>query len=177
MRLFTTLFVVLLLSALALGQAVVVGGTAPNGPITYDVYAAPFVPRIVTPSVSLTTVSPSPVGASNATFGNVAGATNSTLSMPVNGAPSVYTQAVMYPSAAATPVLYVQSSGVPMQSMAVRHSDIGVASLESEVSAKQLMAWSGPAKKASRTYTNQDVDRFNQGTGTVKYSGKTEQIK
>ena len=38
------------------------------------------------------------------------------------------------------------------------------------------MTGSTPARKASRTYTNQDVDRVNQGTGTVKYRGKTEHI-
>jgi len=39
-----------------------------------------------------------------------------------------------------------------------------------------LMAGSASARKASRTYTNQDVDHMNQGTGTVKYRGKTEHI-
>lgn len=43
-------------------------------------------------------------------------------------------------------------------------------------SVAQIMAASTPARKASRTYTNQDVDRVNQGTGTVKYRGKTEHI-
>ena len=176
MRLFITLSLVLLLSAFAVGQAVIVGGTATAGPAAYGVYAGPFVPLVVTPSISLSTVSPSPVGASNATYGNVAGATNSTLSMNTNGAPSVYTQAVAYPGTQETSPMFVQGSMSSAQTT-MRRGDIGVASFESEISAKQLMAWSGPAKKASRTYTNQDVDRFNQATGTVKYNGKTEQIK
>ena len=48
------LSLVLLLSTLAVGQVMVVGGNATNGPVSYDVYAAPFTPRIVTPSVNLT---------------------------------------------------------------------------------------------------------------------------
>jgi hypothetical protein len=177
MRLLTTLLAVLFLSAFALGQVAIVGGTATSAPTNYDVYAAPFVPRIVTPSVSLNTVSPSPVGATNATFGNVAGATNSTLSQVNTGAPSVYTQPVIYPSAAATPVLYVQSSGTPMQSMMAPRATGYVGASYEDVSVKQMMADSGAGKKASRTYTNQDIDRVNQATGTVKYNGKTEQIK
>ncbi len=146
MRLLTTLSVVLLLSALAVGQAVIVGGTATSGPVGYDVYAAPFTPRVVTPSI--------------------------TLSSGTNG----YTQPVVYSGQVATPILYIQS-GATSTATAARRGDLGVASYEGDLSAKQLMAWYGPAKKASRTYTNADVDRFNQGTGTVKYNGKTEQMK
>jgi hypothetical protein len=131
---------------------------------------------VTTPSVSLSSVSPSPVGASNATYGNVAGATNSTLSMNTNGASSVYTQMVPYPGNP-TVAVYGQSNGVATQGMAARRGELGMTSFENEVSAKQLMAWSGPAKKASRTYTNDDVNRVTQTTGTVKYNGKTEQIK
>jgi hypothetical protein len=32
------------------------------------------------------------------------------------------------------------------------------------------------SKKASRTYSNQDVDQVNQKNGTVKYRGKTEHL-
>jgi len=32
------------------------------------------------------------------------------------------------------------------------------------------------AKRAGRSYTNQDVENENQKNGTVKYGGKTEQI-
>src|SRR5436853_7240081 len=54
MRLFISLSVALLLSGFAVGQVMVVGGNATSGPVSYDVYAAPFTPRIVTPSVNLT---------------------------------------------------------------------------------------------------------------------------
>ena len=44
----------------------------------------PYVPLTTTPEISLQTVSPNPVGATNATYGLQAGARNSTLST-ING--------------------------------------------------------------------------------------------
>jgi len=38
------------------------------------------------------------------------------------------------------------------------------------------MGQAGPARKASHSYNNQDIDRMNETTGTVKYRGKTEHI-
>ncbi len=175
MRLLTALCTVVLLSALAAAQATIIAGTASNWVPAYGVYAAPFVPLVVTPSVTLATVSPAAVGASNATFGNVAGATNATLSSEFLSQPpaGLYTQPVWYgPSVA---------SEMPVEPMAeARHMqkaqglDFGVASWPSSRSAAQLMASSGAATKASRTYTNQDVEQVNQKNGTVKYGGKTE---
>lgn len=140
------LSLVLLLSTLALGQVMVVGGNATSGPAAYDVYSAPFTPRLVTPSVNLTST---PTG----------------------------TQAVVYQGEVAAPVLYIQGNSSSMQAASARRGDIGVASYADTVSAKEEMSWYGPAKKASRTYTNDDVNRVTQTTGTVKYNGKTEQIK
>src|SRR5580692_11463288 len=105
MRLLNTLCVLLLLSGLAAAQATVIGGTASNWVPAYGVYAAPFVPLVVTPSVTLATVSPSAVGASNATFGNVAGATNATLSYVSQPPAGPYTQAIWSPP-------YTQPSGI-----------------------------------------------------------------
>src|ERR1700730_18734100 len=91
---------VLLLSGLAAAQATVMGGSASNWVPAYGVYAAPFVPLVTTPSVTLATVSPSAAGASNATFGNLAGATNATLSIVTQPPVGVYTEPVWYgPSA------------------------------------------------------------------------------
>jgi hypothetical protein len=140
------LSLVLLLSTLAFGQVMVVGGNATSGPVGYDVYSAPFTPRLVTPSVNLTST---PTG----------------------------TQAVVYQGEVAAPVLYIQGNGTSMQAASAHRGDIGVASYDNTVSAKEVMSWYGPAKKASRTYTNDDVNRVSQSTGTVKYNGKTEQIK
>ena len=56
----------------------------------------PYLPLITTPSISLETVSPNPVGARNATAGLVAGATDSTLSEESGNTSSVYTMPVWY---------------------------------------------------------------------------------
>ena len=178
MRLLSVLCMLVLLSGLAAAQATVIGGTASNWVPAYGVYAAPYVPVVTTPSVTLSTVSPSSVGASNATFGLVAGATNSTLSSEFVGEPpvGVYTQPVWYgPSAA------VEVGGGPMHGhmhgqMEQGGFDFVATSWESSASVARLVAASGPARKAARTYTNQDVYRVIQNTGTVKYRGKTEHI-
>ena len=175
MRLLNTLCMVLLLSGLAAAQATVIGGTASNWAPAYGVYAAPFVPLVITPSVTLAIVSPSAAGASNATFGNVAGATDATLSMVSQPPVGVYTQPVWYgPSATAETPTESMSEGRPARR--AHAFDVGVATWQSSESVTHLMASSTGAKKASRTYTNQDVDQVNQTNGTVKYGGKTEHI-
>jgi hypothetical protein len=64
------------------------------GPCIYG--CGPYIPLITTPEISLQTVSPNPVGASNATTGLIAGATNSTLSQIDGPTSSEYTEAVWY---------------------------------------------------------------------------------
>jgi len=174
MRLLNTLCMILLLSGLASAQ-VIIGGTAGNWAPGYGVYAAPFVPLVTTPSVTLAAVSPSAAGASNATFGNVAGATDATLSMVSQPPVGVYTQAVWYgPSPTAeTPAEFTSEA---RHAQRARAFDAGLASWQSSVSVTHLMASSTGGKKAARTYTNQDVDQVNQTNGTVKYRGKTEHI-
>jgi hypothetical protein len=182
MRSLNSLCLVLLLSGLAASQATVVGGTASNWVPAYGVYAAPFVPLVTTPSVTLATVSPSAAGASNATFGNIAGATNATLSTVSQPPAGAYTQAIWAPS-------YTQPTGFGPAAEALPESmsegrsphkahalEVGVASWQSSESVTHLRASSTGAKKAARTYTNQDVDQVNQKNGTVKYDGKTEHI-
>jgi len=172
---------VLLLSGLAAAQATVIGGTASNWVPAYGVYAAPFVPLVTTPSVTLATVSPSAAGASNATFGNVAGATDATLSMMSQPPASAYTQAIWSPPY--TQPTWFGPSEMPAESTSEgrpshrdRAFDVGVASWQSSESVTHLMANSTGAKKAVRTYSNQDVDQVNQKNGTVKYGGKTEHL-
>ena len=175
MRLLNPLCMVLLLSGLALAQATVIGGTASNWTPAYGVYAAPFVPLVTTPSVTLATVSPSAAGASNATFGNVAGASNATLSMVSQPPVGVYTEPVWYgPSATLETPAEPTLEGKP--SHRAHAFDVGVASWQSSESVAHLIASSTGAKKAARTYTNQDVDQENQKNGTVRYRGKTEHI-
>ena len=171
MRLLNTFCLILLLSGLASAQ-VVIGGTAGNWSPGYGVYAAPFVPLVTTPSATLATVSPSAAGASNATFGNVAGATNATLSMVSQPPVGVYTQPVWY-----GPSTMVEAPGESVSETAhvqkARGFDAGVASWQSGESVTHLMA---AGKKASRSYSNQDVDQVNQKNGTVKYRGKTDHL-
>jgi hypothetical protein len=176
MRQLSVLSLLLLLSGFAAAQATITGGTASNWGPAYGVYAAPYVPLVTTPSVTLSTVSPSPVGASNATWGNVAGATNATLSSEFIADPpvGVFTQPVWYGPSAAP-----QFGGHPR--MHDQKEQGGGATFIAgpsgdSWSVAQMMTGSGPARKASRTYTNQDVDRVNQTNGTVKYHGKTEHI-
>jgi len=174
--LFNTLCLLLLLTGLAAAQATVIGGTASNWAPVYGIYAAPFVPLVVTPSVTLSAVSPSAVGASNATFGNVAGATNATLSSGfIASAPTgVYSQPVWYgPSSGETTSEPEHESH---HGQRARMLEVGVASWESSQSVTYAMAGATAGKKAARTYTNQDVEHVNQSNGTVKYNGKTEHI-
>src|SRR6202453_5531386 len=97
MRFVKDLCLVLFLSGLAAGHTTVIGGTASNWVPAYGVYAAPFVPLVTTPSVSLATVSPAAVGASNATFGNVAGATTASLSFSTQTPAGACWQAIWSP--------------------------------------------------------------------------------
>jgi len=173
MRLLKALGFALLLSALAGAQVVVIGGTASNW--TPGAYAAPFVPLVTTPSVSLTTIAPSAAGASNATFGNVAGATNATLSNEFIAPPAIGVETV--------PVFYGTTGTTGASSAAgptakAGEFDLGIAS--PAVGAAQLAPAAGTVQKASRTYTNEDVarisERIDQSTGVVKYGGKTQQF-
>jgi hypothetical protein len=185
MRSLKTLSMILLLSGLAAAQTTVIGGTASNWVPAYGVYAAPFVPLVTTPSVTLATVSASAVGASNATFGNVAGATNATLSFSSQPPAGAYTEAIWSPSytqpswLGQSSPLEASTESVPSEGRSSRRAhafDVGVASWQSSESATHLMASSTGTRKAGRTYTNQDVDQVNQKNGTVKYDGKTEHI-
>jgi hypothetical protein len=189
MRTLTVLCAILLLSAFAFGQNIGRGFTGYWG-CPYG--CAPFVPLVTTPMVSFQTVSPSPVGASNATTGLSAGARNSTAeTLPVN-TDSVYTQPVWYSGANTVPAPEVAPIGMPsgphmmpghMEHMAMmehhgaEEGAIFIAGPVEYVSAMESSAAAKSARKAGRTYTNQDIDRINQNTGTVKYDGKSEKLQ
>jgi hypothetical protein len=185
MRLVSLCCTVVLLCGLAAGQATVIGGYASNWAPSYGVYLAPFVPLVTTPEVTLSTVSPWSTGASNSAFGLVAGATNSTLSSEFVGEPPspVYTQPVWYGQTEAEfapPVVYGPGGRPHEMHRPQPQKEVAFDFIsqprESRESAARLIAGRGPAKKASRTYTNQDVERMNQNNGKVKYDGKTEHI-
>lgn len=200
MRKFTVLCSILLLSALSHAQGERgVAGYCPYG-------CGPYIPLITTPSLAFATVSANPVGATNATGGLVAGATNSTLSEIVDNSSAVYTVPVWY-SGGQTPVISpiveetatlsrrghergmrgAEAENYPEHERRMRRKEAG----QEETGAEQpSVAWifigageqpSGTAggetrQKAKRTYTNDDVTRQNQQNGVVKYNGKTEKI-
>ena len=157
------------------------------GPCLYG--CGPFVPLVTTPMVSLQTVSPNPVGASNATTGLIAGATNSTLSQIQGSTSSEYTVPVWY-----------QGGGAPLTTPQVRlwpeplgraahpmHEEHGpreaehdnwtyFAGREHTADAAQAASEAKGLKKAGHVYTNDDITRQNDANGTVKHGGKTEKM-
>lgn len=187
MRTVNLAVLVLVLSVFAVGQS---GVRNVPGYCSYG--CGPYIPLVTTPTVSLQTVSPSPEGATNATGGLLAGARNSTLSMVNGNTSAVYTEPVWY-----------SGGGSPMVAPAVRlpheehggmreehgeHREAGrgeearqvwtyYSGQEQIAAAGQATAAAKGAKRAARTYTNQDVERMNQQNGQVKYDGKTEKIQ
>ena len=188
MRPYLVLFAVTLISALAFGQHPV----APYGACFYG--CAPFVPMVTTPMVSLQQYSPNPVGASNATTGLVAGATNGTLSQISGSTDSTYTVPVWYRGGAPLVAPSVHIMPEPLAAAARHRLMMGHAEGEQhpkEEAQAQWVYFSGSeftanaesaaaaaksGKKATRTYTNSDVERQNQNNGMVKYDGKTEKM-
>jgi hypothetical protein len=184
MRQLTIFCMAMMLPALAAGQATVISGYALNW-APPGVYAEPFVPLLSTPSLSFENVSPSPVGASNATAGNVAGATNATLSVLPAGPVEQFPPPVMFgpsnlsiesPSEAESRV-ETESRGEAAPSAETRPVELGVATFQDNYGVAQLAAGSRARQQAKRLYSNLDVERMNQMTGMVKYEGKTERLE
>src|SRR4029077_6938113 len=111
MRSVSLAVLVLVFSALAVGQS---GVRSVPGYCSYG--CGPYIPLVTTPTVSLETVSPSPVGASNATGGLLARAGNSPLPMVPGNTGPFYTEPV-----------WSSGGGSPMVSPAVRlpHAERG----------------------------------------------------
>jgi hypothetical protein len=154
----------------------------------------PFAPLVTTPMISFETVSPNPVGASNATTGLVAGATNSTVSELEGSTSSSYTEAVWYQGGAPLMAPEVNLFPEPL-GMRARHGMMmkeqhGMME-EREAHHEERAAWtyfSGPeyttpvagaAKNgpSKHSYTNDDVTRQNNNNGNVHYDSKTEKIQ
>jgi hypothetical protein len=188
MRIFSISCALAVLSCVALAQTMVPGHPG------YSTCNGPFIPMVTTPEVSLTTVSPDPVGASNATYGLHAGATNSTLSLEnVNGnVGGSYTQPVWY-AGGTTPLIStpaVELSVPVARNMYIPRREPGrehqagatqswtyYAAEEETASPVAASAAARTGKPPARTITNQDVEQVNQKNGMVKYDNKTEQIK
>jgi hypothetical protein len=184
MRPYFVLCAVVLIAVAAFGQQ---PGPRIYGPCLYG--CGPYVPLVTTPMVSLQTVSPNPVGASNATTGLIAGATNATLSQIQGSTSSEYTEAVWYQGGDAplmTPQVHLWRAPIgqgarPMhEEYRARKEHHGgwlyFTGSEHTASAAAASRAAKGFKKASRVYTNEDVERQNQNNGTVKYDGKTEKM-
>jgi hypothetical protein len=185
MRLFTAFCATLLFSALALGQGAARGYT---GPYSYG----PYVPLVTTPEVSLQTAAPAPAGARNATYGLEAGARNSTFETMNDQSSSNYTETVWYSGGGApviSPEVSLEARPMPahheMHFMMREHEGekVEAASREwtyfgaSEMETAVDTSAGKSARHATRTITNDDIDKANQNTGNVKYDGKTEKIQ
>ena len=188
MRPYLVLCAVVLISVVAFGQQ-------PMPPRIYGpciLGCGPFVPLVTTPMVSLVTVSPNPVGASNATTGLYAGATNATLSQIPASTSSVYTEAMWYQGGDAprtTPNIHLwpEPAGREMHAMHAMHMEHGAreearepwvyfSGTEHTANAVSASAAAKGGKKAAHSYNNADVERQNQNNGEVKYRGKTEKM-
>jgi hypothetical protein len=186
-------------SAAPAPQTIVLPGTGVPGVVagpstntgTAVIIAPPSAPLLVTPEAHLTTVVPQ-VGASNATPGNIAGAANSTATMPVP--PRISTTVPQFSGSAATVTVTpapaetsegsssftgnapsntgTTATGTPI--VIVNHSrlfDRGVGSGSSvgtsDTGGKSLgdLARENRQHEAgvnARVYTNQDIERINQ---------------
>jgi len=176
---------VVLIAAVAFGQQ----------PVTPRIYASclygcgPYVPLITTPMVSLQTVSPNPVGATNATTGLIAGATNSTLSQIQGPTSSEYTEPVWSqggdaPLMSSRVHLWREPTGHMAPPMHEEHGAreeqhggwLYFTGSDHTSSAAGASAAAKGMKKAAHVYTNEDVEHENQTNGTVKHDGKTEKM-
>jgi len=151
---------ILFISAAAFPQVPVVSGYASNWMPAPGTYAAPFVPLVSTPSVALETGLPPQVGASNATAGNVAGATSAPL----------FSTSVMQATGSAAP----QANAVEQNRQG--GFEFGVARFENSQGVAQLVGASGKHAQTASSYTNADVDQLKQRNGTVQFEGKTERL-
>jgi hypothetical protein len=188
MRPYLVLCVFTLVAALAFGQQ---PGSHPS--ISGYSYG-PFAPLVSTPMISFETISPNPVGASNATTGLVAGATNATVSDIEGSTSSSYTAAVWYQGGAPlmTPEVSLFPEPLGREAHAMRHGPMEEHAMEHEAHHEARAAWtyfSGPEYTTSvagaakgpgpgkHSYTNEDVTRQNDKNGNVKYDSKTEKIQ
>ena len=192
MRTLQLLCAIVLLSGLTFAQNM--GRSYPGyGGCFYG--CAPFVPLVSTPMISFQTVTSNPVGATNATGGLSAGATNSTMeSLPADSSTD-HTQVVWYWGANTVPTREVAETALapvhhPMMEhmqhmehmgMMMHHGEeqgaVYIAGPVESESVTSAAAAAGGVRKATRTITNQDIDQLNQKTGTVKYDSKTEKIQ
>jgi hypothetical protein len=184
---------VLVFAGVAFGQVQVQSGWGSTSGWGGYYPPAPFVPIVSTPGISFQTYGPNSVGASNATEGLAAGASNATLSMSYPSTLNAYTVPVWTSGNASSSfgamvqhremhtIIHERSMHEPRmnEDMARGEQMISFGSASMSMGSgvgervKTLQALHGTAK---RTYTNQDIERIQQQKGTVKFNGKTETI-
>jgi hypothetical protein len=191
MRTFTVLSIILFLSVAGLAQS---GDRGIAGYCPYG--CGPYVPLITTPQLTFTTYSRNPVGATNATGGLLAGATNGTLSEANVDTSAVYTVPVWY-SGGGMPLVapatnsavgsmrmnpprheyreHVEHPGHEREREATTQAWVYFASAES--GGGSLGTAATGAHPAKKNYTNSDVLQQNDKNGYVHYDGKTEKIQ
>jgi hypothetical protein len=151
MRLTITTLSVLLLADLAAGQVTVISGFAPNWVPAPGAYAAPFVPLVNTPSVSLDNPPAPFVGGS-----------------PVSAGQSGQMETASPSVGPTTPSRRQGANG---------HVKLGAATFQSDYQLGQLAASSRNARPAAHIYTNQDVETLNRTNGKVSYGNKSEHLE
>ncbi|HVI08456.1 MAG TPA: hypothetical protein VND65_09200 [Candidatus Binatia bacterium] len=190
MRTFPLVCWVLLLSAVAFGQERGIAGYCPYG-------CGPYVPLISTPSLTFTNVSANPVGATNATGGLVAGATDSTLSEPTVNTSASYSVPVWYSGGGSPLVAPAVNSPVGSMKMNPRaeyrehmehmeHAQhereaaqpwVYIASAREGAGSLAAISASKGVHPSKHSYTNEDVQRQNDSNGNAHWDGKTEKIQ
>ena len=150
-----------------------------------------YVPMLTTPQLSLNLVSPNPVGATNATGGLFAGATNGTLSEVSGEIDAVYTMPVWYAGGGTpliSPAVNAPYGGMKMEHVEGRERMPGqheaaragwtyFSFAEQRGSSAEVASAAKGMRRAARTYSNEDVSRQNQKNGVVKHDGRTLKIQ
>jgi hypothetical protein len=187
MRILTVFSSLLLLSVLGFAQERSIPGYCPYG-------CGPYVPMITTPSLSFATYSPNPAGATDATTGLIAGATNGTLSEINGNTSSVYTVPVWYSGGGMPLVDPATNSEIGSMRMNAarreyrehmkREKGEGKVESRSWVYFASAQPGAGPlgagvtgTHPAKKSYTNSDVMQQNDKNGYVHYDSKTERIQ
>jgi hypothetical protein len=143
MRTLIVLSLVTVFASFAFGQVTIISGEASN--LAPRTYTLPVGPSLTTPEQQFATPTLQ-VGASNATAGLVAGASNST-------ADTVVSSGELGPAES-----YSAPEGTAQ--MSAQATDWGAAMAQDSFGVAQLAAGVRNHKGASRTFTNDDIDRL-----------------
>jgi len=201
MRSLTVFSSILLFSALSFGQ----NGFGQNWrgiPGYYPYGCGPYIPMITTPSLTFETLFQNPAGATNATGGLTAGATDSTLSQVSGDTSAAYTMPVWY-SGGQTPLIsplgnrtfapgegHKKAMWHASEEAGLRGTKEPAQAIPNENAEHQDWIYfssaepagtegvpTGQASKPLRSFSNDDALRQNLQNGSVKYDSKTEKIQ